>query len=117
MNELKLLLLVAPSVLTIVLPLVKMETAVAAEAAYQESGGKFCVSAHAKLVCVRASELKPDRTIKPELLAKANATASDPDGFVNFSDEESDGAIKLFGCDCPACIRSLRQLRTLGSIG
>jgi hypothetical protein len=68
-------------------------------------------------VCVRTSELKFDRTIKPELLAKANATASDPDGFVNFSDEESDGAIKLFGCDCPACIRSLRQLRMLAPIG
>jgi hypothetical protein len=117
MNKFKLLLLAAPSVLTIVLPLIKIETAVAAEAAYQQPGGKFCVSAHQKLVCVRASELKSDRTIKPELLAKANATASDPDGFVNFSDEESDGAIKLFGCDCPACIRSLRQLRMLAPIG
>ncbi|MEX0271244.1 hypothetical protein AB3R30_19070 [Leptolyngbyaceae cyanobacterium UHCC 1019] len=27
--------------------------------------------------------------------------------------EESDATVALFGCDCPACVRSLRQLRNM----
>jgi hypothetical protein len=29
---------------------------------------------------------------------------------LEFSDAESDLAIKLFGCDCPVCINAARQL-------
>jgi hypothetical protein len=112
MNHFKLLLLISP----VLFPLFKLAPVVAAEAAFERSGGEFCVSAHQKLVCVRASQLKPDGKIDGTLLAQAHATASDPDRFVDFSDEESDAANKLFGCDCPACIRSLRQLRTLAPI-
>lgn len=37
---------------------------------------------------------------------------------LEFTDEESDAAIALFGCDCPMCLNALRQLRSLGnSIG
>jgi hypothetical protein len=28
-----------------------------------------------------------------------------------FSEAESDAAVALFGCDCPACLRSLKQLQ------
>lgn len=31
------------------------------------------------------------------------------------TDEESNASVALFGCDCPACIRSLRQLRNMMS--
>jgi hypothetical protein len=31
--------------------------------------------------------------------------------ILNFSEAESDAAAVLFGCDCPNCIRALRQLR------
>lgn len=31
----------------------------------------------------------------------------------DMSEEESDATIALFGCDCPACVRSLRQLRSM----
>lgn len=31
----------------------------------------------------------------------------------DMSEEESDTTVALFGCDCPACVRSLRQLRSL----
>jgi hypothetical protein len=33
--------------------------------------------------------------------------------MLDFSEEESDAAAALFGCDCQACINSLRQLRGL----
>jgi hypothetical protein len=35
---------------------------------------------------------------------------------VEFTEEESDAAIAKFGCDCPACINSLRQLRGTGNL-
>jgi hypothetical protein len=31
---------------------------------------------------------------------------------LDFSEAESDAAVALFGCDCPACINTLRQLRS-----
>jgi len=33
-----------------------------------------------------------------------------------FSEAESDAAVALFGCDCPACMNSLRQLRNLDPV-
>lgn len=31
------------------------------------------------------------------------------------TEEESDTSVALFGCDCPVCVRSLRQLRSMTS--
>jgi len=33
--------------------------------------------------------------------------------MLDFTEEESDAAAALFGCDCQMCINSLRQLRGL----
>ncbi|NMF82330.1 hypothetical protein [Nodosilinea sp. P-1105] len=41
-------------------------------------------------------------------------TQNQPDDYefdVNFSAAESDAAVALFGCDCPACLNALQQLR------
>ncbi len=35
---------------------------------------------------------------------------------LKFSDQDSDEAIKLFGCDCPACLNAARQLNGLALI-
>lgn len=32
---------------------------------------------------------------------------------LQFTDEESETSITLFGCDCPGCLNSLRQMRGL----
>lgn len=32
---------------------------------------------------------------------------------LEFTDEESDASVTLFGCDCPACLNALRQIRGL----
>ncbi|BAZ39947.1 hypothetical protein NIES4101_59040 [Calothrix sp. NIES-4101] len=37
--------------------------------------------------------------------------APDKVNELNFTEEESDAAIALFGCDCPSCLNSLRQMR------
>ncbi len=36
---------------------------------------------------------------------------------LEFTDEESDASVALFGCDCPACLNALRQIRGLPPMG
>jgi hypothetical protein len=42
----------------------------------------------------------------------ASSATSGNDALADFSAAESDAAVSLFGCDCLACINTLRQLRT-----
>jgi hypothetical protein len=118
MKRFLLLLLSAPTVLTIVTPLVDANNrAMAAGVEASEAltpEGKFCVVAHNKLVCVKSSE---NRVTRDARLAQARREARDPDAILNFTDEESEAAAALFGCDCPACLRSLRQLRMMSVAG
>ncbi len=117
MKRFLLLFLSAPTVLSAILPIVtNSEPVLASGVTPQTQDNKFCVNAHARLVCVKSSQLTK-KAAQSTLIAKAQAEAKNPDAFINFSDEESDGAIALFGCDCPACIRSLRQLRTMAQVG
>ena len=37
---------------------------------------------------------------------------ADENPLLNFTEAESDAAAVLFGCDCPACINTLRQLKS-----
>jgi hypothetical protein len=112
MKRFLLLFLSAPTVLCAILPFVTA-TAPALAGTKPAIADKFCVTTHARLICVRSSQLASNTPARSTLIAKAQAEAKDPDAFVNFSDEESDAAAAMFGCDCPACIRSLRQLRVM----
>jgi hypothetical protein len=113
MKRFLLLFLSTPTMLGAILPLVTTTApAIAAQPAAQD---KFCVSPHGRLVCVKSAQLA-SKDPKSSLIAKAQAEAKNPDSFVNFSNEESDAAAAMFGCDCPACIRSLRQLRTMAQV-
>ncbi len=116
MKRFLLLFLSAPTVLSAILPLVTAAEPALAAGKELKNPDKFCVNAHARLVCVKSSQLTTNPP-KSALIAKAQAEAKDPDAFVNFNDQESDDAIALFGCDCPACIRSLRQLRMMAQVG
>jgi hypothetical protein len=98
-----------------VLPLITATTP--ATAAQPPAQDKFCVTTHGRYVCVKSTQLISSKDPRSALIAKAQAEAKDPDAFVNFSDKESDDAAAMFGCDCPACIRSLRQLRAMAQVG
>ncbi len=37
-----------------------------------------------------------------------------PDTF-EMTDDESNAAVALFGCDCPTCVRAIRHLRSLSA--
>jgi hypothetical protein len=117
MKRFLLLFLSAPTVLSAILPVIaNTESAIAAGVTPKNSDAKFCVNAHARLVCVKSSQVASNAT-QSKLIAKAQAEARNPDAFINFNEEESDAAAAMFGCDCPACIRSLRQLRVMAQVG
>jgi hypothetical protein len=65
-----------------------------------------CVSSphNTKLVCVQTNK-------EMNVPRERNFAADDDTPILEFSDEESDAAIALFGCDCVVCINSLRQLK------
>lgn len=74
---------------------------------------QICVmSRHSRfnLVCEKVSRLNSAPKVKPVDYATDHLTS--PAEF-NFSEEESNASIALFGCDCPLCINSLRTLRTM----
>jgi hypothetical protein len=112
MKRFLLLFLTAPTILITALGLV---TPALAAGISRTPNQKFCINAHARLVCVKSSQIASTKT-NATLIAKAQAEAKNPDAFIDFSDEESDGAVAIFGCDCPACIRSLRQLRVMAKV-
>ena len=70
-------------------------------------------SATVKQVCIQVSNTP--RTVAKEPMQIAQADKNSPDELV-FSEEESDLAIKLFGCDCPVCINAARQLNGLAPL-
>ena len=115
MKRFLLLFLSAPTVLSTILPIISVPEPAMAAGVSTTQDGKFCVDAHARLICVKSSQLTSN-TPKSELIAKAQVEAKNPDAFINFTDEESDGAVAVFGCDCPACIRSLRLLRAVAQV-
>jgi hypothetical protein len=67
-------------------------------------------SASARQVCIQVSNT-PTFATKPNMTVaqvQANQRAE-----LQFTDAESDEAIKLFGCDCPICINAVRSLHGL----
>jgi hypothetical protein len=75
---------------------------------------QVCVmSTHSRfnLVCTRSQQIAKQAEIgKP--IDQAADPQSSPQEFV-FSDQESNAAIALFGCDCPTCLNALRSLRLM----
>ena len=58
-------------------------------------------------VCIQVSNTPLSVAKEPMKLAQADTNNPKE---LEFSDAESDLAIKLFGCDCPVCINAARQL-------
>jgi hypothetical protein len=65
-------------------------------------------SADHHLVCQRVSKTALAARKSEVTVAQAQPN---PVTELQFTDEESDASIALFGCDCTVCLNSLRQLR------
>ena len=114
MNRLLLTLLVSPTLLGSVMSLSAIANpALIGEKPSQSADSPQCVrSPHTqRLSCVRL----PGKSAA--VASKARISWQRPGeervAMLDFSEEESDAASALFGCDCQLCINSLRQLRGL----
>ncbi|MEL7409723.1 MAG: hypothetical protein AAFN00_22755 [Cyanobacteria bacterium J06558_2] len=70
---------------------------------------KACVR-HPKLAqhfCAEAQQMQNVRKNIPEI----DPVTRPEDALLNVTDEESDTAVEIFGCDCIASINCLRRLR------
>jgi len=61
-----------------------------------------------RLTCVR---LPAKAAANSKVRISWQRPADEQVAMLDFSEEESDAAVAMFGCDCPTCINSLRQLR------
>ncbi|NDJ24727.1 hypothetical protein GS682_24400 [Nostoc sp. B(2019)] len=80
--------------------------------------GRTCITnphGGTDFVCIRDSETKQAYS-STRSSTIATSISDENIAMLNFTDEESDAAIKLFQCDCPYCINSLRQLRGTGNL-
>jgi hypothetical protein len=67
-------------------------------------------------VCIRDSERDPKAAPAPQSMVVSSRPSDDTVAELDFTDEESEAAIRIFTCDCPFCINSLRQLRGTGNL-
>ncbi|MBD2448378.1 hypothetical protein H6G76_14665 [Nostoc sp. FACHB-152] len=67
-------------------------------------------------VCIRDSERDPKAAPPPKSMVVSSRPSDNNIAQLDFTDEESDAAIRIFKCDCPYCINSLRQLRGTGNL-
>ena len=112
MNRLLLTLLVSPTLFGSLMSL----SAIANPAQITETPGQStdspkCVrSPHTqRLTCVRLPAKTAAANSQPKI--SWQGPADEQVAMLDFSEEESDAAVAMFGCDCPVCINSLRQLR------
>lgn len=114
MNRLLLTLLVSPTLFGFVMSLsVMVNPAQASETPSQSLDSPNCVkSPHTqRLTCVRLPGKYAASTSKPRI--SWQRPSDEQTAMLDFTEEESDAAVALYGCDCPLCINLLRQLRGL----
>lgn len=88
----------------------------AAQRVFLTTDGRSCIShphGGISVVCTRVSESQRKLIASNVTDTKVvSANPSEGEGMMlQFSEEESNAAIKLFTCDCPYCINALRALR------
>jgi hypothetical protein len=69
-------------------------------------------SATPKQVCIQVSNTS---AVAKEPMQLAQVQTNNPDEL-EFTEAESDLAIKLFGCDCPVCVNAARQLNGIAPL-
>jgi hypothetical protein len=130
MNKFLLTLFSSPALFASVISMVMMTQPSHANQTVDAAGNHLsCIqsphSATPKMVCIRVSNtiasastpgIKPVQA-QPEQGKVVEFTAPQQQPpELEFTDEESETTIAMFGCDCPGCLNSLRQMRGLPSL-
>ncbi|ARV60673.1 hypothetical protein BZZ01_20480 [Nostocales cyanobacterium HT-58-2] len=66
-----------------------------------------------RLVCTRVNKTAASSVVE---FAAPPADPNQVNGELEFTDEESETAIAMYGCDCVACINAIRQMRGLAPL-
>ncbi|HBB35926.1 MAG TPA: hypothetical protein DDZ80_11105 [Cyanobacteria bacterium UBA8803] len=64
-----------------------------------------------RLTCARLSQTTQVASNSDRV--QAQTVTSDETPMLEFTEEDSELALNLFGCDCPVCINAIRQMRGL----
>ncbi|MDZ7960683.1 MAG: hypothetical protein RMY34_22845 [Aulosira sp. DedQUE10] len=115
-KKLLLTLLSSPTVLSMLIQ--PAHAALRATQVIYTPDGRACVhSPHGSyptpLVCIRRTNNNNAVAAKSTQVVASNQSTTGDAANLGFSEEESNAAITLFGCDCPACVSALRNLRGL----
>ncbi len=121
MNQFLRLLLLSPATFASIASVIMVQPAQANKPAWVPvSKGTTCLRAgthtDTQFTCKRVTSATAKVfDITQSAASVRNAAEIDDVTATSFdmSEEESDATIALFGCDCPACVRSLRQLRSM----
>lgn len=105
-------LLSSPVLFSSIISTVMMTNPAHASLAVQNAGTRVaCIqnphSVNRNMVCERVSNT-PASKVKPAV--KVAQVQPNQITELQFTDAESDEAIRLFNCDCPICINAVRQL-------
>lgn len=91
----------------------------AAQRLIHTKDGRSCIThphGGTTFVCIRVSQANQASRPKPGETLSSMQPSDSNIAMLDFTEEESDAAIKLFTCDCPYCLNSLRQLRGTGNL-
>lgn len=111
-------LLASPTVLASMVSIMAMTNKVnAAELVIQPANSASCVGSPraAQFTCVRVAQAAPTASQAANPVVGDTQQEENPD-VLEFTEEESDAAVAKYGCDCPACINGIRQMRGLPPI-
>jgi hypothetical protein len=112
----------SPTLIGSLFALASTLTSLPAQAASESQVNSCLLSDHGrsfgKLICIKVKpeELARRQVLETEQLKRPVKPAQEPEVFplkLEFTDEESDAAVVVFGCDCPSCLNMLRQMRGL----
>lgn len=123
MNRLALILLSSPTLLGSMLSvLLTVSPTHAAEPTGAAVNSCWSEPTHrtSRLTCVRLSQTAQPATTanntEAQTLSRDSFSSAEGSPMLEFSEEESEAAVQLFGCDCIVCINAVRQMRGLAPI-
>jgi hypothetical protein len=120
-KKLALALLSSPTIFGSMLSMVVTVNPVhAAEPLTSATDSPSCISNSpaSRLTCARFSQttqIASAGSSTEAQVASFDSSSSEPP-MLNFTEEESDAAVQLFGCDCIVCINAIRQMRGLAPV-
>lgn len=117
MNKLLLTFLLSPTIFSSALSfLLTIDVAHAAEPVNQIITSECQRTSYTRpLTCQRVSQTSRDSRFT-SVSTFQSAQQADENRMLEFSEEESDAAIQMFGCDCLVCINAIRQSRGLSPV-